>query len=140
MWAVNDASGSATAAVSTARPVYQQAARPAAHERPRRRVASRAAAYASAPSSSSGAPPSAAVEDGPAAKIGEQKKRPDRAEETEGVKKAVRDEPGGRCRSIVEMVPVQQLVKDRLVDEGGDTDTEKRTGRDIAPGAFLQGW
>src|SRR5690242_21872957 len=53
----------------------------------------------------------------PAVRIGQQEKTGDHRDEPARVKQAVRHQPDGQRGLVVEVMPVQQLVEDRLVDE-----------------------
>ena len=64
-----------------------------------------------------GAPPPFRDEAAPAVRIGQQEKTGDHRGEPARVKQAVRHQPDGQRGLVVEVMPVQQLVEDRLVDE-----------------------
>ena len=71
-------------------------------------------------------------QDGPPPKIGEEEQSGYHGKPAEGVEQAIRKEPDGGGGLVVKMVPLQQLVKNDLVDECGNANTNQHSGEDIA--------
>ena len=65
----------------------------------------------------------------PAAQVGKEDEPNHEREPAASVEDPVRDQPPGRRRFVVEVVPVEDLVEDGLVDESGDADADKDTGK-----------
>jgi len=74
----------------------------------------------------------------PAVRIGQQEKTGDHRDEPARVKQAVRYQPDGHRGLVVEVMPVQQLVEDRLVDERHQAYPGQHPGPDASPGLLAR--
>ena len=79
-----------------------------------------------------GSRPPCGQQDGPAPKISEKEQSGHHGKPSESVEKPIREEPGGGGGLVIEMVPLQQLVKDNLVHKRGNAYADQHSGKDVA--------
>ena len=70
----------------------------------------------------------------PAVRIGQQEKTGDHRDEPARMKQAVRHQPDSQRGLVIEMMPVQKLVEDRLVDERHQACPGQHPRPDASPG------
>jgi hypothetical protein len=77
------------------------------------------------------APPALLPERLPSAEIGDEEQSADRGQPAERMEEPVGHEAEVRRAEVVEVVPVEELVEHRLVDEGDEPDAEEDTGPEV---------